>query len=255
MSAAPTGPDPAAQAAGQRTILVVDDIPMFRALLADMLASAGRVVEAEDGAQALELARKERPDLVVSDLEMPGLDGAALCRAVRADEDLARTHFLMLLPGGDARDHVRAIRAGADDALAKPLQRTELLGSVRRFLATPTVRGLPRVAVDTPVTVYLSRSQERARATNVSRGGLFLRTELPLPRRSEWRIRFQLPEQETPLSPTAMVVWRAEADAPTGPGPGLGMRFMELDGAAARRLDEYVYERTPVSHAGPPPRP
>jgi uncharacterized protein (TIGR02266 family) len=112
------------------------------------------------------------------------------------------------------------------------------------------------VAVDTPVTIFLARGHERARAVNLSRGGMFVRTELPLPRRSEWRLRFELPDAPDgagSIAPTAMVVWRADEDDPIG--PGLGLRFVELDGASARHLDEYVYERTPSSFGAPPPRP
>jgi uncharacterized protein (TIGR02266 family) len=133
--------------------------------------------------------------------------------------------------------------------LCKPLQRVDLLGTARRFLAESTVRGLPRVAVETPVTIYLAKSRARGQALNLSRGGLFVRTDLPLPLRSEWRIRFPLPESEAQLTPTAMVVWRADERSPLG--PGLGMRFVELDGGAARKLDDFVYERTPTPQLAP----
>jgi uncharacterized protein (TIGR02266 family) len=234
-------------------VLVVDDIPMFRELVTNFISRIADVTTAADGATALEIARHEHPRLIVSDLEMPGMNGAALCRAVREDEALADTPFLMILPGDDAHDRVRAIRAGADDVIAKPLQRVELLGTVSRFLADNTVRGLPRVQVSTPVTIFMNKNETRARALNVSRGGMFVRTELPLPTRSEWRVRFHLPETSGDLTPTAMVVWRADERAPTG--PGLGMRFVELDGRAARVIDEFVYERTPASYGPRPPRP
>ena len=248
MSPAPGKDHPA-----RGTVLVVDDIPMFRDLMSNFLSGTARVIQAGDGAEALELARRERPRLIVSDLEMPGMNGAALCRAVRDDADLAGTHFLMITPGEEASDRVRAIRAGADDVLMKPLQRVELLGTVGRFLADNTVRGLPRVAVDTPVTIYLSKDQGRGQALNLSRGGMFVKTDLPLPTRSEWRVRFHLPETPAQLTPTAMVVWRAPEGSPMG--PGLGMRFVELDGRAARTLDDFVYERTPTSHGPRVPQP
>ena len=230
------------------TVLVVDDIPMFRELMASFLARSGRVIQAEGGAQALELARRERPRLIVADLEMPDVNGAALCRAIRKDPELSETAFLMTLPDGDPGSRVRAIRAGADDVLNKPLQGIELIAAANRFLAEETARGLPRVLLETPVTIFLDRSPARGQSLNVSRGGMFVRTDLALPPRSEWRVKFQLPETEASLEPTAMVVWRSDGRPM---GPGLGLRFVELDGRAARTLDDFVYERTPVSAPGP----
>ena len=121
----------------------------------------------------------------------------------------------------------------------------ELLSTVGRFVGHQTARGLPRVQVSTPVTIYMSKNEVRCRAVNISRGGMFVKTDLPLPTRSEWRVRFHLPETSDEITPTAMVVWRAGEGTPTG--AGLGMRFVELDGQAARTLDDFVYERTPVA--------
>ena len=238
-----------AGSSGRKKILVVDDVPMFRDLMSVFLSRSGRVLLARDGAEALAMARRDRPDLVISDLEMPGSNGEALCRAMREDPDLRGTPFLMFTPDGAAEDHVRAIRAGADDVLTKPIQRIELLQNVSRFLASPTVRGLPRVPVEAPVQIFLPKEMQKATALNLSRGGLFIHTDLKLPKRSEWRIRFQLPEIGTSLSPTAMVVWRADAEKPGG--PGLGLRFVEIDGDDARAIDEFVYERTPFTPITP----
>lgn len=229
-------------------ILVVDDIPMMRELMALFLSRAGRVIQAAEGNGALAIARRERPAVVIADLGLPGMDGAALCRAIREDPDLEATRVVILLPDGSVGDRVAAIRAGADDVLHKPLQRTDLLSTVSRFLAVPAVRGLPRVMVNAPVTIYLPERAVRARSVNLSRGGMFVKTDLELPERSEWRLQFQLPEASESISPTAMVVWHSEKDGPLG--LGCGMRFLELDGSASRTVDDFVYERTPVSQQG-----
>ncbi len=251
MSERPDGPPQDSAAVDSRSILVVDDIPMMRDLTSLFLARAGRVLQAASGAEALETIRRERPKLVLSDLDMPGTDGVDLCRAVRADPEIAGTHFVMLLPSDAPVDRVRAVRAGADDVLIKPLQRVELLATVTRFLASPTVRGLPRVDVNAPLTIYLSEKTARVRTVNLSRGGVFVRTDLRLPTHSEWRVQFQLPELREALSPTAMVVWHGTENSPFG--MGLGMRFVELDGRDARKLESFVYERTPALHTAEAP--
>jgi CheY-like chemotaxis protein len=78
-------------------VLLVDDDEAFRSVTAIALVSRGYVVsEAADGGAALELLRRDRPDVIISDLNMPGLDGRALCQSVRADPYLAGIPFVIL---------------------------------------------------------------------------------------------------------------------------------------------------------------
>lgn len=115
-------------------LLVADDNPDMRAYLRHLLAPHYRLVEAEDGQQALELARTHRPEIIVTDVMMPHMTGHELLRAIRADEDLARTPviFLTARAGNEAR--VEALEAGADDYLSKPFDENELLARVRNLL-------------------------------------------------------------------------------------------------------------------------
>jgi uncharacterized protein (TIGR02266 family) len=227
-----------------RTILVVDDIAMFRELGSLFLARSGRVITAEGGMQALEIARRERPDLVVSDLHMPEMDGEALCRAIKADEELAGTPVIMIVGSEDAADHARAVRAGADDLLPKPLSRLALIEVVNRFLHGEPVRGLPRIELSEPVRLSAGSSESWGTVRNLSRGGIFVETDRVFDPHTEVDLHFQLPETESEIAPTAQVVWQrgenGSADSPAP--PGMGMRFLEIDGTTARRLEEFVFE-------------
>ena len=132
----------------ERTILVVDDATIFRDLGALFLARSGRVVTAADGREALEVARRERPALVVADLEMPILGGDGLCTALKADPELAGTPVILVTTGDCAEERARAVRAGADDVVTKPLNRITLIQAVNRFLHFPEVRAMARVPLD-----------------------------------------------------------------------------------------------------------
>lgn len=234
-----------------QTVLVIDDLPYLLELAAVFLARTARIVTAEGALQGLDAAWRERPDLILCDDRMPGMDGADLCRRIRQDPDLQRTPFVMLVsdPGAAARG--AAIRAGADDVLAKPLSRLSLIETVSRFLTASRVRGLPRIDTDVPVTVTSQGEEVSGTVRNLSRGGAFIETESPLIRADEVGLRFRLPESPAMLAPSAEVVWcraRGESDGATD---GAGLRFVEIDGPSVRTLDDYVYERsTPLSGDG-----
>ena len=115
-------------------ILVVDDQPKNVKLLADILTVKGyAVVTAESGGAALELVRSERPDLVLLDVMMPGMNGYEVCRAVRADPAI-RVLPIALVTALDPSEKVKGLEAGADDFLTKPINQAELIARVRSLL-------------------------------------------------------------------------------------------------------------------------
>ncbi len=223
-----------------RTILVADDIPMFRELAALFLARSARVVTAKDGSQALELATRTRPDLILADLHMPGMTGDELCRAIKADPELSDTPVIVMVGPQDGEDRARSVRAGADDLLVKPLNRVGLIEAVNRFLRWPEVRGLPRIECSLPVEMDRGQQTTWATARNLSRGGLFVETPQPVDLEMEVGLRFALPEVAHEFCPTAQVIWRNEQDSDELV-TGVGLRFLEIDGAAEHELDEYVF--------------
>lgn len=117
-------------------VLVADDEPAITALVADMLGWSGfDVVRADGGAEALVLARAQRPDVVLLDVMMPDLDGRDACRALKMDRDL-RDVPVVLFSSADEQDvHWRA--AGADGFLQKPFSIRALPDFVRSFLGRP----------------------------------------------------------------------------------------------------------------------
>ena len=119
-------------AAGQgRRILLADDNADMRAYVGRLLAGEGYVVEtAEDGEAALALAREHRPDLILTDVMMPKLDGFGLLRAVRGDPALSGAPVIMLSARAGEEAKVEGLEAGADDYLVKPFAARELLARV-----------------------------------------------------------------------------------------------------------------------------
>jgi len=110
-------------------ILVIDDDPTILDFIGMGLRYEGYQVEAaEDGRSGLELARRRRPDLLILDLMLPGLDGIELCRKLRTESDIP---IIMLTARGEVDDRVLGLESGADDYLPKPFKFKELLARVR----------------------------------------------------------------------------------------------------------------------------
>lgn len=134
----PQGEVLAADPAGddRTTVLVVDDNAEIRAYVRRHLEPDYRVVEAADGAEGLERARRLTPDLVVSDVMMPGLDGNALFRALREDPELDFVPVVLLTAKASAENRIQGLRDGVDDYLVKPFDPRELKARVDNLIAS-----------------------------------------------------------------------------------------------------------------------
>jgi two-component system KDP operon response regulator KdpE len=123
-------------------ILIVDDEPQLRRIMRATLSAAGYEVEdARNGEESLVRLREYRPDLVLLDINMPGMGGLAACRAIRADSQVA---IIMLTVRNSEADKVHALDAGADDFVTKPFSTPELLARIRAALRrAPAAQAAP----------------------------------------------------------------------------------------------------------------
>ncbi len=126
-----------------RTILVVEDEPAIAEAVRARLVSEGYTVQVvHDGPQAITATRTQRPDLVVLDLMLPGMDGLEVCREIQKDEWIP---VLMLTARTDEADKVAGFAVGADDYLTKPFSLRELAARVRAI-----IRRMDRIQRSTP---------------------------------------------------------------------------------------------------------
>jgi PAS domain S-box-containing protein len=118
------------------SILIVNDEPDQLTLMGTLLRKAGySVLTAEDGVEGLSLARREQPDLVISDVSMPRMDGLELCREIRADNELKTIPILLVSARQkDTESAVAGLKAGADDYLEIPFDSARLIAKVSRLL-------------------------------------------------------------------------------------------------------------------------
>jgi DNA-binding response OmpR family regulator len=122
----------------RKRILIVDDSPSSILWQRTILGHAGfEIITATNGREGVEAALAQRPDLVMMDTAMPEMDGFEACRALRADDATARVPIIMATTRGSTQDVTESRRCGANDHIAKPIDKTDLLAKVRRLLPQP----------------------------------------------------------------------------------------------------------------------
>jgi len=121
--------------AGKRRVLLADDDPGLRRLIGTTLGNEDfDLLHATDGEEALQLAREQRPELVLLDVNMPKLDGFEVCRHLKSEPETAGIKVVMLTARGADVDRAKGREAGADDYFIKPFSPVQLLNKVYALL-------------------------------------------------------------------------------------------------------------------------
>ncbi len=119
-----------------KTVLIIEDQPDMRKNLATILRMESfTVLIAENGTEGLALASEEKPDLILCDVMMPGMDGYGVLRSLREDRTVAGTPFIFLTAKGEKHDVRTGMNLGADDYLTKPVTATDLLAAIHARFA------------------------------------------------------------------------------------------------------------------------
>ena len=119
-----------------KRLLVVDDEPrLLRALAADLRGEGYEVTTAQSGAEALSLIARQVPDLLISDIRMPGMDGYALARQLRRNQSTSLVPIIFLTAKDATGDRIEGFRSGVDVYLTKPFEPDELLAVIAAILA------------------------------------------------------------------------------------------------------------------------
>ncbi len=129
-------------------ILAVDDNPTNIAILEELLSDNYELATAASGEEALEIAATFRPDLVLLDIMMPGIDGYETCQKMRADPILHGTKIVMVSAKAMTSERLKGYAAGADDYVTKPFDAAELLAKVQVYLRLKTVEEVDRLKTD-----------------------------------------------------------------------------------------------------------
>lgn len=117
-----------------KKVLVVEDVDFNRDLVVQLLEDKYHVIEAVNGQEGVELAERERPELILMDLSLPVMDGWEATRRLKANDDLRSIPVIALTAHAMAGDKEKALAAGCDDYLVKPLDEDELMAKIAKYL-------------------------------------------------------------------------------------------------------------------------
>ncbi len=157
-------------------ILVVDDQPLNVKLLEAMLAAEYyTVLTAADGPEALEVTKDERPDMILLDVMMPGMDGYEVCKRIKADPELNHIPIVMVTALDATADRIRGIEAGADDFLTKPINDVALFARVRSLLRMKLA--LDELRLRDNISIQLGAADDSGAGEDIGAGGRILVVE------------------------------------------------------------------------------
>jgi CheY-like chemotaxis protein len=219
------------------TILLVDDNRMFIEIEKEFLEySHVDVLTAQDGLEALHVIKTNRPDLVFMDLQMPKMDGAACCRAIRSDPALVTIPVVMVTSKGKDEDRENCFSAGCDYFLTKPLDRDHFLEAARRYL--PGVdRREKRLSINIDAICSINDKAFSCVLHDISMGGAFIATDYFGVPESVIRISFTLPDG-TIIECPGRIAWvnRISSNLPKG----FGVKFALMSKHAKESLERFI---------------
>ena len=164
-------------------ILLVDDDEITRIGMAGRLKRLGyRVIEAVDGSAGLAAIRVHRPDLVILDWMMPGMDGPSVCEAIRADPELRSSQVVLMTAHDRPEQIAEGLSRGADDFLSKAANKQEILARVQAGLrSSALVREIERTRDDLDRSHKLLSAKQHELESELQSAAAFVRAQLPLP--------------------------------------------------------------------------
>jgi len=223
-------------------ILIVDDVKMSLEIQKEFLKDTGcELVSAQNGLEGLEKARKERPDLVMTDLHMPEMGGAELCIAMKDDPVMKSVPVIILTSDSNPENLEKCHNARCDGILKKPFQKGDIIETVRKY-AKILCREHKRAAVGFDVFYSFNEESGSALVTDISSGGMFVRTDSPLPIDAETAFSLVIGDSPEPFNADGKVVRtisHGRSDS-YDEQPGMGIKFTNAPGELLDIIDKLI---------------
>lgn len=231
-------------------LLFVDDVQLFLEMQQDIFRRERfTLLTAGSGREALEVMRRERPDLVFMDLYMPGISGDEACLQAKSDETLRSTPIVMVTNSQRQEDIDRCERAGCAGILFKPINRDQFLTTAYRLLRV-TQPHSQRRRVRLPVRLgFGSDAVIEAKTFDLGLGGFFAETPAVLPMNSLVKVELDFPLVNLSLRVQARVAWsnRTKILQLQDHPEGLGLHFQGLTEGEEIKLKSVIFGKPATS--------
>ncbi len=233
-------------------ILIVDDVKLLREIQKGLLASSRvHVLTAGDGLEALAVARRELPNVIVMDNNMPLMDGVTCCREIKRDPLLKNIPVIMLTNAVKPADAAGYRDAGCNDCLSKPIDSRLFLSTIKKYIPAIECRGL-RVPISTEVRLHGNNGIQKGAARDISLKGIYITSEFGPSPGEEIGFSFVLPGSESPTEVRGKVAWvrKKQLDGKSGFNFEFGVEFIEITGTGMPFLRKGELEAFVSSRAG-----
>lgn len=230
----------------RKKVLLVDDVHLILELEKAFLKGLPvDILVAHNGAEALEIVKRESPDLIYLDLNMPVMDGPTCCRALKADPATQRIPVIMVTTAGRDEDKLLCRSAGCDDFVTKPINNKVFLDKGRACLAD-FERRLQRYSFTTDVQFLQHGEPRYGVIADISKGGIFIAVphhnfpDDPI----DFSFSLPLEGRNVLVAARGRVAWENRADALKKPAypAGVGVEFIDIDPAIVLLLESFFAE-------------
>ncbi|MBE9504959.1 MAG: response regulator [Proteobacteria bacterium] len=225
-----------------RKILIADKSIFFLELVKSFLKKAGcQVLSTCNGQDVLKIVDELCPDLIIMDLDLPTLSGEECCKRLKANVDAKDIPIIITVARGNERDMKKAVAAGCDDYVSKPVDKIDLLRKIKQLIDL-VAREEARFPIYSKLTYDDGKKVYDGEAYFISRGGMFINGPNLLPVGSSLSLRFSISSAEELIEAEGKVAWKTENEEtiPAHVTTGMGISFVHISDEGKEAIEAYI---------------
>lgn len=227
----------------KKKILLVDDSNFFLEVEKDIFSRADcEIFTAKSGKEALKLVKSQQPDMVLMDLYMHDMKGDECCASIKADPELRAIPVIIVTHSISPEDKSLCLKAGCDDYIVKPVNKSSILGRVEKFIDINVVGGHEKAPISAEVTYVVDNYPHKGYAYVISEDDMYMKGDHLSPVGTTVNIIFSIAGIGENIAAECEVVWTTEGRDDLHPQitPGMVMKFNNISKKDVEAIATYV---------------